>query len=57
MTIQSIFKKECEEIGVDFREFPFCFQEGIIHYEGDVISAMFWVLKKRQDKILAEAAV
>ena len=56
MTIQSVFEKECEEIGVDFREFPFCFPEEAILCEGDIISAMFWVLKKRQDKIL-EAAV
>ncbi len=57
MTIQNAFKKECEEIGVDFREFPYCFPEEADTSEGDLMSAIFWVLKKRQDKMLAEAAV
>lgn len=50
--INEMFKKECEELDIDYSGFPFDFAEGsLIHYP-TVIKAMMWILKKRQDKVL-----
>lgn len=52
--VQEMFKKECEELGIDFSEFPFDFPEGAERDYPTIFQAMMWILKKRQDKTLSE---
>jgi hypothetical protein len=47
--INKMFKAECEELGIDFAEFPYDFAEGCQIYYPAIFEAMMWVLKKRQD--------
>ena len=54
-SIEKMFRKECEEIGIDYSEFPYEFLEDSRIYSSSIIAAMMWVLKKRQDKMLVEA--
>lgn len=49
--MNDIFRKECEELGIDFNDFPFDFSEGSTANLASVTRAMFWILKKRQDII------
>ena len=48
--MNEIFKKECEELGIPFEEFPWDFAEGSPISYPHVFEAMMWILKKRQDK-------
>jgi hypothetical protein len=52
--MNEMFRKECEDLGIDYEKFPYDFSEGSsIHYP-TIIAAMMWILKKRQDKALME---
>ncbi len=50
--MDEIFKKECEELGIDYSEFPYEFSEDTRIYYPIVFAAMMWILKKRQDKLV-----
>lgn len=53
--MNEMFRKECEESEIDYKEFPYDFPENSsIHYP-TIIDAMMWILKKRQDRVLMEA--
>ncbi len=47
-----MFKKECEEAGIDFIDFPFGFQDEYPIVYHQVIEGIMWILKRRQDKVL-----
>ena len=49
--MNEVFKRECEEIGIPFEEFPFDFSENQCLTYSTVIEAVMWILKKRQDAI------
>ncbi len=53
--MNDMFKKECEELGIDYDTFPFDFPDGSRIDFTALIQALMWILKKRQDKMLAEA--
>lgn len=48
--MNEVFKRECEELGISFEEFPWDFAEGSPIISSSVFDAMLWILKKRQDK-------
>ena len=49
--MNEMFKKECEEIGINYDEFPYDFAEGFQFSYPAIFEAMMWILKKRQDKM------
>lgn len=53
--LNEVFKRECEELGISYMEFPFDFAEGSIINYTTVFDAMMWILKKRQDKQMGVA--
>lgn len=53
--MNEMFKKECEELEINYSEFPFDFSDGCLIHNPTLIKAMMWILKKRQDKILMGA--
>ena len=48
--MNEVFKRECEELGIPFEEFPWDFAEGSCINYSTVFDAMMWILKKRQDR-------
>jgi len=50
--MNDFFRKECEDLGIDFEEFPYDFSESYPVSFSALFKAMFWLLKKRQDKLL-----
>ena len=50
--MNEMFKTECEEIGVDYQEFPYDFAAGTLINYNTLTKALMWVLKKRQDKMM-----
>lgn len=46
--MEEMFKKECEELGIDYKEFPFDFPIGGLRHYPTIFAAMMWILKKRQ---------
>lgn len=53
--MNEVFKKECEELGIPFDEFPFDFNPCSKIDFPALAAAMMWVLKKRQDKMMGAA--
>lgn len=52
--MNEMFKKMCDEAGIEFNEFPFDFPESAERNWPDIVEAIMWILKKRQDKTLEE---
>lgn len=50
--MNEMFRKECEDLGIDYEKFPYDFSEGSSIRYPTIIAAMMWILKKRQDKAL-----
>lgn len=53
--VEKVFRKECEELGILYDEFPYEFLENSAVNYSSIIGAMMWILKKRQDKMEAKA--
>lgn len=55
--MNEMFRKECEELGIDYSEFPFDFPNNARMDCCSLFKAMLWILKKRQDKTLEAVAL
>lgn len=54
--MNEVFRKECEELGINYdTEFPFHFAPASVIEISVIADAQMWILKRRQDKMLAEA--
>ena len=49
--MNEMFRKECEEMGINYSKFPFDFPDGARMDCCSIFKAMMWILKKRQEKM------
>jgi len=47
--LNMVFKRQCEGIGISYKDFPYDFNTDAPIPYGTIIEAMMWILKRRQD--------